>query len=340
MMMRLIYLSQLVVVFFGITMKIHAVLDGRAAPIYLESRYTFTNYEWAKGLVYFKQGFDLPAHGTAFLDITHKVEKSINLKNGTLVLLGDLILSADSSITGSGYIDARGKRLFFMANWQPLPSERYFFTSDVIFQGIGSNKLDLVGSGPSGGIFFNQNVLVTFASFGLGPIGWNAFKTSTYAPVGIYFIDSTIYLRYESLTLSSFSVAMSGNINVLGGQNRILKCTNSLGLTPFTTLNISPNTGLHVSQLFSSSVSGMIILDNAKMLYTPQAYVFSPTATSRLFFAKTWQFGEHAGTLIVKGSCGLEIPSGMEIYFSDKSILQLESGARLNIISGGKINIY
>ena len=40
--------------------ELFSILDGRVTPIYLESKYTFTNFEWARGSVYFKEGFELP----------------------------------------------------------------------------------------------------------------------------------------------------------------------------------------------------------------------------------------------------------------------------------------
>ena len=64
--------------------QIHAFLDGRLAPIYLENRYTFTNYEWAKGNVYFKNGFDLPINGTVIMDITQEVRGKILFRKSTL----------------------------------------------------------------------------------------------------------------------------------------------------------------------------------------------------------------------------------------------------------------
>ena len=78
--------------------SLEAVLDGRVTPIYLENRYTFTNFEWAVGDVYFKQGFDAPINGTVILDIHQEVGGSIGLRNSTLRLTGHLNLSIQEFI--------------------------------------------------------------------------------------------------------------------------------------------------------------------------------------------------------------------------------------------------
>ena len=85
--------------------SLEAVLDGRVTPIYLENRYTFTNFEWTKGRVYFKEGFDLPVGGTIFYGSSDLVNADINLNQGTIVFQGNLTLSSKATLRGTGFLD-------------------------------------------------------------------------------------------------------------------------------------------------------------------------------------------------------------------------------------------
>lgn len=68
------------------------ILDGRTSPIFLTTTYTFTDYEWAYGDVYFKAGFNVPSGKHAILDITQPVMGQVDLRNsGTLLLRGPLV---------------------------------------------------------------------------------------------------------------------------------------------------------------------------------------------------------------------------------------------------------
>ena len=118
----------LISLFFYAVTPLKAVLDGRVAPIYLTTRYTFTNFEWARGSVYFKNGFDAPINGTVILDVNEEIGGTIGLKNSTLRLNENLNLSIDSSITGSGFIDAQNKTIFFKRDWQLQAHELFIIT--------------------------------------------------------------------------------------------------------------------------------------------------------------------------------------------------------------------
>ncbi len=68
------------------------ILDGRTSPIFVSTTYTFTDYEWAYGDVFFKEGFNVPSGKRAILDITQPVTGRVDLRGtGILLLRGPLV---------------------------------------------------------------------------------------------------------------------------------------------------------------------------------------------------------------------------------------------------------
>ncbi len=66
-----------------VSRSLEAILDGRVQPIYIDGSYTFSNYEWARGEVHFRDGFSVPPQTTAILGITSSTVRGfIVLDNG------------------------------------------------------------------------------------------------------------------------------------------------------------------------------------------------------------------------------------------------------------------
>lgn len=70
------------------------ILDGRVTPVVVDSMYTFTDYEWARGEVYFNAGFIVPINTTAILgiDVPFKGGMRLSAYAGSLAELGTIIL--------------------------------------------------------------------------------------------------------------------------------------------------------------------------------------------------------------------------------------------------------
>lgn len=101
----------------------YAVLDGRTAPIVVDSRYTFTPWEVARGYVVFRKGFDLPIGATITLNLSScgGIYDSINMNKGSIQLLGNLYLMKGATFIGDGFIfqnqnDARMRTIYFDDN--------------------------------------------------------------------------------------------------------------------------------------------------------------------------------------------------------------------------------
>ena len=106
-----------------------AVLDGRVTPIYLEDRYTFTNFEWVRGSVYFKKGFDLPLQGTVLFDSSEIVNEGIRFQNSTIMLKNNLSLGPTASMYGIGHIDLGGYAIKLQTDWVLNSVDTFFITS-------------------------------------------------------------------------------------------------------------------------------------------------------------------------------------------------------------------
>ena len=191
--------------------SLEAVLDGRVTPIYLENRYTFTNFEWARGNVYFKNGFDLPFGGTVILDINQEVGADIRMMNGTLRLNGNLAFSHDASLTGSGFIDAQNKAISFKNDWVIKANERFIILSPVTFFGVGSNRLSLAQTGNAGGISVKNGVSeIRFSRLGFTTSYSFNFTTASGAPNVLSFQDCS-FLLLANLKLNSNLVVFNSN---------------------------------------------------------------------------------------------------------------------------------
>ena len=324
------FLTQLTIfLFLAGSKSICPVLDGRSAMIYLENRYTFTNFEWARGNVYFKKGFDLPVNGTVILDINQEVDGLILFQNSTLRLDGKLMLSENSTMSGSGYLDARGSVISFRNNWIVDPYKIFIISSDVIFEGTGVNYLSL--QNPGSGISVSDRAdNVTFRRFNLGPVYDNRFYTKYEAPRFVSFNDCSIALM-DNLTLSSNRVAFAGDVKILRSDKK-LSIPTGIRMDFFTTVHIQAGTTVETSVILSSEVSGEVIVDNATLSYLP-------TGTFVRVFERNFTGGPHQGTLIIRGRSQLITPSGTELMLDKRSSLVLESGSLLTVNSGTKFTI-
>ena len=325
--MRLLgYLSSMAIILFSMSMyKLYAVLDGRVTPIYLASRYTFSNFEWARGNVYFKKGFDLPLNGTAILDVSKEVQGSIGFHNSTLTLYGKLQLSENSTFTGAGYIDARGSVIFFRQRWIPEDNKTFSIISNVTFEGNGANYFAVTRAGSF--VRVNDNVAyVQFKRFNYGPFFGGRFKTKVNAPQTILFSDCTITL-FENGEINSSSVVFDGDVKILRSSYKKLTLTSGMRLNPFSSLHVQSGTTLQAPFILSSGKSSELIIDNATLSYLP-------TGTFVRIFERANTGGFHEGTLTVRGQSQLVAPVGTEILLDKNSDLVCNSASTLKVNAG------
>lgn len=314
--------------------NLYTILDGRVVPIYLENRYTFTNFEWARGKVYFKNGFDLPVNGTAIVGINQEVNANIVGYNSTLRLENHLKLATDVNITGSGFIDAQGYSIRFLTNWDVGPNEKYIFISNVILKGGGQYGFVSVRADLAGGFSFTEGAAeVLCEGFNIGPLAWSNFKTDSLAPAKIRFKNASIIMHYEGLTLNSSIVEALGEVNVINSAQHTLQITNTLSIAPNSALYMNSRSQLQVAKIITEDATSRLVLDNARLLYAltgTYAKIFQNSSPSKI----------DAGTMIVKGASIINtVNPNNQLFMPINALLQLDPGARLTISPNVRLSV-
>ena len=306
-----------------------AVLDGRVAPIYLTTRYTFTNFEWAYGRVYFKQGFDLPINGTAIVDLVEPVDGNIVFKNSTLIMNNNLNITSNATITGTGFINAKGNILKFDASIGLGPSDRFIFTGNIIIEGNGSNYI-LPNTGAF--IFTQKSPSVFLRNIELRLLTSSNFYTAPAAPAALVFQNSRLILL-QQLILNADSVRFYDRGNIIRGKKGSeLRINGVLYLQSFTDLVVSQGIILSASSLLSSDPTGGITLQSAQLNIIN-------TATSDLLFNRVNSVNNPAGSLYISGKSILKVEYPKEIIVGRFSDIVLFPGSTFDIQPGIKIKI-
>lgn len=123
--------------------QLKPILDGRTGnfPIELDTVYTFSRFEWARGYVIFQEGFDVPPGGTIFLGIDQFVNGTVNLNGGTIILEKNLTLYPDFALTGSGFFKTNNYAFCFEGDLNL--TNTYYFSNRVTFNGMGTGALNV-----------------------------------------------------------------------------------------------------------------------------------------------------------------------------------------------------
>ena len=320
-----------IIIFLGNYFHLEAVLDGRAAPIYLESRYTFTNYEWVKGIVYFNQGFDLPVNGTIFFDSSDLINADINLNGGTIVFQNNIFLSSKASLSGQGFLDLRGNALRLRSDLTLSGSDRLY----ILSSGSIIGEADTVISPNSGAIIcINGTSSFELSNVSLYNPTTQNFVTQEYVPKILQFNKATIILSQEiTCTLFSRYVQIKNQLELKGSSLSSLQIVNQCKMIGGAQLSLFSGSKIIVNALSGVDSNSNIILDSATLQYTttePFFYLFSslhPTTSSGL-------------TMVFRGKNRLIYPIGAVAQFSTNAIMLFNPGARLILPLGSHLSVY
>lgn len=140
---------------------LQADLDGTLAPIFVESSYTFTDGETARGFVSFRNGFDIPADGTVILELAPGmgVDGAVNFNGGTLELREHCIFGPRVVINGKGFIKSNGSTLFLENPINVLTDNPFTLLGNISIIGIGFPFLALRGA--QGGLNLASDALLS-----------------------------------------------------------------------------------------------------------------------------------------------------------------------------------
>ncbi len=306
------------------TQNVYATLDGTVTPIYLDARYSLTPYELVRGNVYFKDGFDLPPNGTVIINITQQVGGDIVMNNGTLILDDHLKLGPDVAISGSGYLQAEDKTLFFLRD--KLITDGIIVTSNIIFDGQGKGSI-LINSGNVSLAFTNNVSRCVFKDmFFRTPLN-SRFFTTDLAPSRLEFDNTLIDLRGVSSNFNSTFVVFKNACFLRGREGKSLTITNTFILDNQGELSIGQGLELNVNEVLSGDEVTGIVLDSARLVYTNTSPLFP-------LFRQPSLSAQPRGRLTINGQSQLSGPEGVALSLSEQSIIQCNAGASLSLEPG------
>jgi hypothetical protein len=303
-----------------------AILDGRAAPIYLDTRYTFTNYEWARGIVYFNDGFDVAPGGTIFLGLDGgRVRQSVELSGGTLCLQKSVEFDSGAYITGSGFIDADFSRIDYRRGFPGvIDGSGYIkFLSPIGFSALGKNALfqpegviDLRGIGT--GAFTIRGSRVTLKS--------NRILTDSTSPPVITFDDCYIALNSD--------VTFNNPEIVFGGDSTLI--TKKSLLTVENVLTIRQGGAVKIASGSMLNLGGLNARFSADLEIRNSDFDFTSTGTSPIRIGHPLEF---QGTLSFVGQSIFRSSTNNQLRVDPALDLEFLSGSRLIIDEGVHLTI-
>lgn len=305
----------------------NAILDGRLTPIFLDTRYTFTNGEWARGTVFFNNGFDVPPNGTAYVSLNGgAVGGSIGLNGGTLVI--DRFLRLE----GQGYFVSPG----FIRSKQNISLNYIYHDSITQSLFMGSGKIKIVGrfefQGLAKGSRFDQvGCTIDFSesasNLGIagGIVWWRNVITLARRPPGIYFYNLDL-IALNNTFINTSSIAFSGisSITALG-----LFTVQELRVIGNGKCTIYPKSHLKLKNLEVPFKGTRLELKNSTLDFvsttTGQINIFSP------FFS--------LGSISVEGECILKSSTNNKLWLDSRADLEILPGSRLLLNPGTSFSI-
>lgn len=324
---KVILVNFLLTVFF--VSDLRPILDGRTNPIYLDTAYTFTQGEWARGSVFFRKGFDLPVGGTIYLGIdTGFVNGPINLNGGTLTLEKPLFLKNQGSIFASGFIRGTPGRpdsmvIKYEGNsvWEGSGTIKIIQTS-MTFQGNSATMDNL-------GVTIDLREAGSDIFFVGGRIILRSWRTSTTTPARIWFFDNDIVATDSSPAgFSNPEVHFGGYVSFT--TSRRIWTVKKIFLEEFAHLVIRSGCRITVNQI-SLPYAGTRLEVRRSLLN------FTSTSTGSLRMITPYAHNIQ-GTISFDGKCDLSSSTNNPLIFDKYATLELLSGAQLRLQQGTKLS--
>lgn len=317
--MRIIIVTSMVCSIFA---NLYPILDGRAAPIVLDSRYTFSNYEWARGFVSFRAGFDLPIGGTITLrlDSTTPISRSIGMNDGTLILEDDLHLGEDVTFTGSGFLQGNGHDVF--CKGLILHGNVLRLQGSCKFLGVGYAQIGQ----RYGGVLDLTNA--TFVSFSVCRLDAGILATSVTRPVQLL-LRNVFLASLSPITWLHPNTIVQGALNQWALVSDSFTINQKLTLVDQAQLNIEPGGLLQLGDLDLRRADSRFILRSSIL-------DIAATVTDDIILGSSTA----GGSLVIDGQSIIRSSSGNNIIFDSGFNLELLSGSRLTIDDATKITIF
>lgn len=255
--------------FFIHSFTANAILDGSSGnfPILLDTTYSFSNFEWAKGYVKFNNGFDIATNETAILDINQEINGQIAIgTRGTLILKRDLVLGDGATLAsgGGGYIITNGHTIFFKGNLSI--NVGIYLVGAISFDGMGMGRLSIGGANS---IIATTNNNISFSNLQLfvssNPLCNNFIPFSTASPISLT-LNNVVWNSSGLACTTVNQLTISGNCRISGNKNHYY--TNSINLNPLSTLYLDFSNTLETDSALSLGSQSTFIMESSTLIVT------------------------------------------------------------------------
>lgn len=304
--------------------SLRAILDGRVNPIYIDTVYTFTNGEWARGSVFFRKGFDLPIGGTVYLGIDGGfVNGPIQLNGATLSLQQAITLKNLATIVAPGFIKGTtGKVESVLIKyecrglWAGAGSVK-FITTGMRFQAISNSAIIDTG-----------NVTIDFRTAGDiyflgGRIILRNLLTSNTNSSFIWFFNTDLVITDNISSFNQSDTYFQGKVSLTTLQPLAFQ---NLNIKGFSDLILYPGNNLTLNNLDIPFVGTRLGMRQSSL-----DFVSTSTALLRMITPYTHNL---QGTVAVEGKCKISSSTNNILIFDKYAKLELLDGARLIINEG------
>ena len=283
-----------------------ASLDGLISPQQIDNSYSFSNGEWARGFIKFKNGFDVPLNGTVYVGVNQRTGGNINLNNGTLVLTSDLHLGYNSKIIGNGFIKTNNYNCYSAGTIRFIGN--IYIDDNFTLNGLNNSTFETT---TADFIYLNKIQNVSFKKI----------RIVTDEPSSFIFpaswLNSLILEDVDWEIASGKNIVLTAStVSILGKSN--LLCPRGTFKIP-TTITCSQNGSLSIDYLTTVETKGLILeLSSAQL-----ALGFN----TRLNFTQstTWA---GLGYCRVDGKATLSA-SGKKIYTNNTGGIAMTAGSKL-----------
>lgn len=299
---------------------LQAVLDGRVAPIVVDYRYTFTNWELARGYVSFEKGFDLPLNGTITLQLSSKssIYDSINMNRGSIQLIGGMYLGPSFRLMNDGFIFSKGTTPGYI-----------YFDDELIFDGnyIGIKGSELaIRSSRRGRLDFINEAKLDIKNV----TSWTISNCRVFDH-GTSILPSTTLNNGVGFHNCSLLVGIDNPTEWLGPKISLsgigtIATINTLKVRTITMNSTTEWTVLSGSRLQAEAL--LISLPQTRFSLFNTTLDMVSTSTNPIPLGDSGS-GSNQGYLSIMANCSLTSSTGNSIYLLRALSMEMQEGARL-----------
>lgn len=310
---------------------LQANLDGTVSPIIMDTKYTFTNNEVMKGLVYLNAGCDLPVNGTVTFNVASgtKIEGAISGTNSTIVFKKNTILGHSVRLFGSFFFKSDSKTVVGFSGIKTI--QQLIPLGNIVLEGTEFCELRQSGVGNSV-LDLSNSALTDCTIRNMTLIGSLKTSSSGLNSLNLENVDIIIG-KGTSLTVSTPNLKITGQcslttFNTIADIQGLLYCDQS------GALSITPLTRVKVAALQLRGTPSRLVLQNCDLDISNQ----SASGSNIILGASLG--GNFQGQIIVEGQTTIRSSNKNKLLVPAPVDILLLSGSKLIITNGTHLVVY